>query len=889
MRLRVLTVLLLLAGRAAAAAEPVSPVRYRIEARVDGPEIRGRTEIEIDPPPDAPIEDVVLFLFPNLLSERLHGENSKSFYTIHPARFEAGGMELLALEGEDGTPLPFAGVDVDRPDGHGGRVPLPSMIAVRAALPLPATTTVRLRAEFRVRVPVRFGTFSWYRNDLLVNNGWFPLVAGRGADGRWDLSADLPRADVSLRLDVDDDRWAVVDGTVHPPAAGRAAIAHATRSRSGVMLLVADRLHRRERDGVVLLSPTPPKSYEERILEVASKARRSLVQRGLLREDAPPVTLYEAPLTRELVFHDAPTGLLSSRIYRVFPPMRRYHDLHVARAAIAASMREAVYAGEPGADAGWVLDAVTWYLARAWASTTYGELRDVREYARPLSFLPAVDLVLYTPDFPFFAEYYDNRFFTDLLRDDASRFNHLRPNGRVAYDKLVDLSGTVEASRAMWAYLRGLPAGEGFRATVERELDRDLGWFFDQWRAPLPSVNYVLRSVTTRRAPDGTWISTVGLAREGDAIAEPVRVQAIAPGADARVTWNSDEGAGELQLTTARRPLAIELDPNGRLIETDRRDNRIPPVWRLLLHYAYVDYEFKLNTIDAGFSVQVERSNDLRNQIDVVGFRRQQSTGAALGYIRSAGRFTYYRGLLHRLGFYLLAEDLETRYAREGLHVVPGFDPEISRVDSTLGVVAAYRYDSRDDWRFSRRGTRFYAGIEAGTSLDERLDVYRLASAEVVHQKRLSDNNVLALQLKAGTFLATDPAAVPLSKLFYLGGIEDVRGISAPEIVGPTKFLVGAEWRHYWLHDLDLNFYVERMRGLQGVLFVDSGFIAPRLGDVPALPRWVTSVGYGFREHYDFLGVRPMVFRLDLAQRIDDLARTGKPDLRLYIGAGQSF
>lgn len=880
----------------APAGEGPSPIRYRITAAVeDAARIDGTALIEIDPVGEAPLEEVALFLFPNLLSERLPGDNDKSATTIHPCHFEAGGMQLRSLRLIDGPELPFTGVDVTRPDGRGREILLPGGTAVLARLPEASSTTVRLEARFSVEVPPRFGTFARYRGTLFLTGGWYPTVAARDPQGRWDLAAPLPRADAEVEVEVPERHWALVDDVLAaPPEGARAGATRRVRaevlSRPTVLLAVSERLARFDDPAVTVLQTDREPGHARRMLRIARQARSFLVDEGLVPEDAPPGILFEAPLTRELAFHHAPVATFSFRAYRVFSPMKRYHDLHAARAMIAADVRDHVHRLEPGNDAAWVLDAAAWHLARRWERRKYGALRDVRDYARPLSFLPAVDLVLNTPDFPFAAEYYDNWYFTDLLRDDPYRFNHLQPNGRVAFEKLVDVFGEDAAADLMEAYLHGSPEDGGFRAVAERVTGRDLDPFFEVWRAPLPRVNYHLRNVRVEKLPSGQWMSVLTIVRQGDAVGEPVTVRVRAPGPDGTATWDAlaDE-AGTMYVFTEGKPDAVEIDPNARLLEYDRRDNRVPPTWRMLLQYAYVDYEFELNTAEAGAAVQFERSSDLRNQIEMIGFHRQTSTGGAIGYAHSTGRFSFYRGLLHRFGVYLLVEDLAKDFGRDGLQVVPGFDPSRSEVDSTAGVLLSYRYDDREDWRFPRSGTRFYAAVEGGMSFQGPPARYFLAQADAVRLFRISDGNVLAFQGKVGSFFATDPSDVPLSKLFYLGGTDDVRGISAPEIVGPAKLVASVEWRHQLLRNLDWNLGVGRIRGLQGTLFADAGFISPRADVIPPLRRWVTDAGYGLRWHYDFLGVRPMIFRIDAAQRLDDLERTRKPDVRVYIGAGQSF
>jgi hypothetical protein len=141
-----------------------------------------------------------------------------------------------------------------------------------------------------------------------------------------------------------------------------------------------------------------------------------------------------------------------------------------------------------------------------------------------------------------------------------------------------------------------------------------------------------------------------------------------------------------------------------------------------------------------------------------------------------------------------------------------------------------------------------------------------------------------------GSFIFTSPQGVPLPKLFFIGGISDLRGMSEPEVVGPSRVLFSAEWRWLAIRNMDLDLWLIRIRGLQPVFFADTGFLSHRATEVPVWDDWFSDVGLALRTHFDAFGVRPMLFRLDLAQRIDPCF-TGpcKADVRLYLGLGQSF
>ena len=184
-----------------------------------------------------------------------------------------------------------------------------------------------------------------------------------------------------MRLDAAADHWVILDRTISKPERGdRKTVGAKIVSRPTVMLLVARRLSSTDaaEGQAELLQPRRQAPYAQRERRIAASARRYLDKKNLIDLSAPVVPIFEAPMMRELVFHDAPVGLVSSRIYRVYQPMRKYHDLHMARAQIAALMRDRIYSLEPGNDASWALDAAVWQLARAWQIDKSNRLRDHR-------------------------------------------------------------------------------------------------------------------------------------------------------------------------------------------------------------------------------------------------------------------------------------------------------------------------------------------------------------------------------------------------------------------------------------------------------------------------------------------------------------------------------
>src|SRR5882724_3481130 len=97
--------LLLILSPAARAQTEHSSVRYSIHATVDGPDVAGEETIEIDPTGAAEMNSVVLFLFPNVLTERQASIDSKTFFNVTPVRWRRGGMTLTSVTGENGEEL----------------------------------------------------------------------------------------------------------------------------------------------------------------------------------------------------------------------------------------------------------------------------------------------------------------------------------------------------------------------------------------------------------------------------------------------------------------------------------------------------------------------------------------------------------------------------------------------------------------------------------------------------------------------------------------------------------------------------------------------------------------------------------------------------------------
>jgi hypothetical protein len=139
---------------------------------------------------------------------------------------------------------------------------------------------------------------------------------------------------------------------------------------------------------------------------------------------------------------------------------------------------------------------------------------------------------------------------------------------------LEQVVGTEQLRAALKTYLAAFrfqhPTAADFRASLERSLDQDVAWFFDDFLATGGEIDYAVGEI--RQSDAGTEIR---IAREG-AVPAPVEVRVThASGKQSVRTWDGSEPELVFNAAdTADRAVSVELDPEHKLVaELDRRDN----------------------------------------------------------------------------------------------------------------------------------------------------------------------------------------------------------------------------------------------------------------------------------------------------------------------------
>jgi aminopeptidase N len=112
--------------------------------------------------------------------------------------------------------------------------------------------------------------------------------------------------------------------------------------------------------------------------------------------------------------------------------------------------------------------------------------------------------------------------------------------------------------------------------SVERNVNRPMGWFFDQWLDTVGEVQYALKEVTTSQKKANEWVTTARLVRIG-AYRHPMPV-----GVRTATGWTFVRGDAmrddqRLTITTPDKPDLVRLDPLALTDDVRAGSQQWPP------------------------------------------------------------------------------------------------------------------------------------------------------------------------------------------------------------------------------------------------------------------------------------------------------------------------
>ncbi|MBL9102682.1 MAG: hypothetical protein JNL82_17180 [Myxococcales bacterium] len=600
------------------------------------------------------------------------------------------------------------------------------------------------------------------------------------------------------------------------------------------------------------------------------------------------MTIVQGPLRHNIAEYHPSSITLSDQFMQVWPGKRfmQFHTAVVARASLdLLTYGPLVGRHNPSVDL-WLHDALAVALLDVWR--VHRDQAD--EYAldifRNFTFVPTVDNFLYSGQASFASAYFRGSDDVMPVRIHPLYFSHELPSGRRIHEKLGDLM-TPSQRAQIYKHLVADPSADP-RRLAEQAYGHQLGWFFDQWLAPHPDVDYSVRSVIT--TPDGSrFHHRITIGRDGTApLLEPVQVLVQERGGRRHyLVWNGEtigdqhRGAEKsashtFDLVTDRELRAVSVDPRARLVETPLPpranvdplfNNRHPAGGRFIYSGIGVEVataEFaaaetaaaRLQAVSGRVLFEASNRRDIR-RTGHLQFNRDREASVALG----GGASLWFGKKVNRrrrIGRVRLFADVQWLNP-ESLDQVGGL-----RFNQSAAIV-------HDDRKFSLwpdRGHRLAFSVGAGQTL--RLDDERRYSLQfyggwtqiwpLAHEHTLASRLELSIMAPLGT-------RPEYRSLLRAGGLDGLGAYGGNELFGRALALAQLEYRHFYARNLDWNLlHLLWIRAIGGALFTGVASMS-HCDDYRGWfgkQSWYAQVGYGVTAQMQALGVNPQFIRFDV-------------------------
>lgn len=671
---------------------------------------------------------------------------------------------------------------------------------------------------------------------------------------------------------------------------------HRTRAiHRGVTIEV---LHERPRP----MSRVPHETVVQLRRDVPGQVRRIGVEvvelLGALGQPLPPdatIRVVQGPLRTSVAEAHPDVVVLSDQALQILPAERflKFHQTAIARAVLDMLMERRFRGLHDASVDLWLPGMLALSVTQLWQSAREQADEFAADILRNFTFVPAVDRFLYTQQASFSQAYFRGVEDRMLLRNHPLWFSHELPTGRRLHEKLLDTAGDA----AVEAFYRALAADphEDPVAAAEVAYGHTMGWFFDQWLGPYPSVSYAIVRVHSERVDaDGGWRHEIEIERAGaQAVIEPVQLLVIERGGKTHhLVWNGElgepnaslqtepvKGRHVFELRTDRKLRTVWLDPRARLEQVPqppqgnvdpRFDDRRPPSFRFL--YSGVG-------LSIAASEFVSASTPAARFNAIAGFAAFE--GSLRRDLRRSGHLRVSRDRETNVGLFASAsfafgDKVNNQRRRSRVRVSSGGAwLNESSLDERGGVRVINAVSLIDDTRrfgwWPERGHWLSATVsDRHTMRVEGLpgDVHDLdVSATWVQMWRLAHDHVLATAV-------TGEVVIPLvgqsefRNLARAGGIGGLSGYLADEIFGLGLVLAQAEYRHVYVNDLHLNLlHLGYLRSLGGTLFTGAASVSSceSLRGWFGKDSWYGHVGYSVDARLSIFGVTPQLFRVDLS------------------------
>lgn len=771
------------------------------------------------------LKEPLLILYPNIYLR----EGPKESY---PRRFNPGSIDIISLKDGEGRPIELRPVNSSQFIVH----------SVRTSGKLIS----EIKIEFFTKVPERLGPFGHYDSTTTLQGGWHPLFSGS-------LDREPPSSDYKVRITIPLDYSILHTGVKAKDGESmdRRVIEFEARDIKSPTVVISKRFIKNE-DTIggktfEYYFFEKDKWYIDRASEIINLAE-DFFRRNFPEPELKTIRVGEVYLYSDMAIAGEDVILVNNRFFKVFPYLRRFHERELVNALYTIYWRRIIK------DEDWVVEGMAGYSTELYINERYHERPDLAKKIKPFSFIPAIDYIIYSPQLPFRKTYFITEGF-EGFREDIRLFNSRRLEGGRIFSKLRNLIGDEMFRDVIREYIS---SSEPFRKVSEALFQKDLRWFYNQWLNEIPETDYYLKGIK-RRKEDDTYITEITIGKRGKG-KEPVELYMRDAGdKEDRFIWNGEGEEFNIKRYTLSPIRVIEIDPEKKVLDIDRSNNRTPRGWKYLLHRFRLSYDFQISAVEGDILVSLQRPYESRRFLFNY-YHRFELDGLRVGY-------DYYKRIGYDFSSY--------RWREKGIYF-------------SLGI-------ERLSGKFERPGDRYVispiliyrdGGIEIGLEPSSKIIgsdySYLKLWLTAIKEFQIANNESVAFR----AVLGQSTGEMPEHKLFFLGGITGARGFSKAEDRGENISLFTGEYRFPLIYDLDKNLLgLVTAHTLQVALFADTGMVSDKR-DTFRFREYRYDIGIGFRFYADLFGIFPGIGRVDMAIPIG-------PDVRhrpaFYISIGQSF
>lgn len=859
---------------------------YAIEAEVapDLTRIRGSVRADVRNDTGAPLDRLVLWLYPDLFQGDLAGMSDVNRVLYAPFAHPDGGIELQDLR-------------------VGGAAPrtelLPDLPAEIVYLdpPLAPGATVHLEVGFDTQVPHRLGPFAHARGVLTALGGWHPWVT---APVQNPIDRRPPPADWRIRLRVPEGFVALVGGRV---ARGDVLLADREWADLAVrpekLRPIAARggrvwpLDEAPGDDWSLDSEPDPAPFTSQFVAddlaklLAQLDRWADAQPGM--PDPGPLDFVVVPMRAEIALATPGVVAISDRAFQVTPLklIQNQHARGIARAYFTRRFLPLTRRCESPALAPQVADGLGALYAERFSQEVLGGVLTATGVLGPFDFVPSVDDFLRSPKSAFPQVYFQPVADPIPVRDEPWTFNNRAPRGKLLFEKLYDWLGAEAFDELIEDYVSGEACP--FEPAAEAIAGTDLHGFIDAWTSARPREDLRVQIVSVVEQPDGSWRSVIEVRRIGDTPPELIETAAWESDGDAHtLIWRAREGeqSETFVIEADQRITRLRVDPRGRVSQTPADPgeisavgDRVPAQIQVLLTRFAASYSPADDTFFGDIDFLLRPRDAVRRRLGLGASYRQARlevrTALTFGFgpLVDAARYSWNWGI-----------GLSADYLRAG------FGGQSTAAGFAVGPAFGISYDDRPASTTPLRGTAFSAGtsVSVGANQGGGSAVYGGTSVGLLRLFPFGLHSTIAVRAKGNALFG----APPIQELVPLGGSDEgLRAFPLESVLSRRRAILSAEYRHPIVPDLDVDFGLARLRQISGAVFADGAWAGDLYPLVEPTPRdaFFADAGYGLRFEYDLLGVRPLTFAVDAAVPFNRAAAVGTLPVLFSFRAGQAF